>query len=44
MIRAVLKMSDGRLEEMEVNALLLTTGREPNVENLGLEEVGIEYD
>ncbi|MEM9412723.1 MAG: FAD-dependent oxidoreductase, partial [Planctomycetota bacterium] len=33
----------GASEKFEVEKLLLAVGRAPNVENLGLEEVGVEY-
>ncbi len=35
---------DGRAQEVVVDELLLGVGRAPNVEGLGLEEVGVQYD
>jgi pyruvate/2-oxoglutarate dehydrogenase complex dihydrolipoamide dehydrogenase (E3) component len=34
----------GVLREIEVDEILVTAGRAPNVEGIGLEEAGIEYD
>ena len=36
--------SNGRSETIAVDAILVGAGRVPNVEGLGLEEAGIEYD
>lgn len=36
--------SHGRLHEVTVDAILVGVGRTPNVEGLGLETVGVEYD
>jgi pyruvate/2-oxoglutarate dehydrogenase complex dihydrolipoamide dehydrogenase (E3) component len=36
--------SDGRLERVTVDELLLGVGRAPNVEGLDLEKVGVRYD
>ena len=36
--------SDGTERGVEVDALLVATGRKPNVTGLGLEEAGIEFD
>jgi pyruvate/2-oxoglutarate dehydrogenase complex dihydrolipoamide dehydrogenase (E3) component len=36
--------SSGEESQLEVEAILLGAGRQPNVENLGLEEAGIDYD
>jgi len=35
---------DGRNEEMEAAAILVASGRVPNVEELGLDAAGVEYD
>lgn len=35
---------DGRTESLRVDEVLVGIGRQPNVENLGLETVGVEYD
>lgn len=35
---------DGEAKEFTCDALLIATGRAPNVANLGLEEAGVEYD
>ena len=35
---------DGTPGQVEVDALLVGAGRAPNVDNLGLESVGVEYD
>ena len=35
---------DGMKQELVVDAILCAAGRAPNVENLGLEKVGVEYD
>ncbi len=34
----------GRRRELEVDELLVGVGREPNVQGLGLEQAGVEYD
>ncbi|MFG0330545.1 MAG: mercuric reductase [Phycisphaerales bacterium] len=39
-----LELKDGTSEEIEVDQLLLSAGRAPNVEGLGLDEAGIEFD
>jgi dihydrolipoamide dehydrogenase len=39
-----LKYKDGRREVMRVEKALLSIGRVPNTENLGLKEVGVEMD
>jgi pyruvate/2-oxoglutarate dehydrogenase complex dihydrolipoamide dehydrogenase (E3) component len=35
---------DGQLRSLEVDQILVGAGRAPNVENLGLEAAGVEYD
>ncbi|CAN0047251.1 unnamed protein product [Discosporangium mesarthrocarpum] len=35
---------DGKKEDVEAEALLVATGRKPNVKNIGLEHAGIEFD
>ena len=35
---------EGRNEELQADAILVASGRVPNVEELGLDEAGIEYD
>ena len=35
---------DGRSEELEADAILVASGRVPNVEKLGLDAAGVEYD
>jgi len=35
---------DGRSEELEADAILVASGRVPNVEELGLDAAGVEYD
>ena len=34
----------GRTEELEADAILVASGRTPNVEDLGLDAAGVEYD
>jgi dihydrolipoamide dehydrogenase len=43
-VEYVLKYNDGRQETMRVEKALLSIGRVPNTENLGLEEVGVKMD
>ena len=40
---ATLKTADGR-EDLETDAVLVATGRRPNVEGVGLEQAGVYYD
>ncbi|MEE8311869.1 MAG: mercuric reductase, partial [Candidatus Binatia bacterium] len=42
--RSITFSSDGRSEEIAVDEILVAVGRAANVENLGLETAGIEYD
>lgn len=37
-------VNDGNIEVVEVDQLLVATGRTPNVEDMGLEAAGVEYD
>ncbi|CAD7699825.1 unnamed protein product [Ostreobium quekettii] len=37
-------VNDGNIEIVEVDQLLVATGRTPNVEGMGLEAAGVEYD
>jgi len=43
-VRRVSFERDGKTETMEVDAILVATGRAPNVENLGLEKAGVAFD
>lgn len=43
-VEYVLKYKDGSQETMHVDKALLSIGRVPNTENIGLEEVGVEMD
>ncbi len=43
-VEYVLEYSDGRIEIFTVEKALISIGRVPNVENLGLQEVGMELD
>lgn len=43
-VRRVVFERDGKSETVEVDAILVATGRLPNVENLGLEEAGVAFD
>ncbi len=40
----VLFEKKGKPQEVEADVVLIATGREPNTANLGLEDVGIDYD
>lgn len=40
----VVAEKDGQMNEVTVDKLLLAVGRSPNVEGLGLEAAGVEYD
>ncbi|MCW5970094.1 MAG: mercuric reductase [Blastocatellales bacterium] len=42
--KCVVIESAGGLKEIEVDEILLSVGRAPNVEGLGLDAVGVEYD
>jgi pyruvate/2-oxoglutarate dehydrogenase complex dihydrolipoamide dehydrogenase (E3) component len=42
--RVVTIESDGATTEVEVDELLVAVGRKPNVEGLGLEEAGVEFN
>jgi pyruvate/2-oxoglutarate dehydrogenase complex dihydrolipoamide dehydrogenase (E3) component len=42
--RVVTLVSDERSERLAVDAILVAVGRAPNVEGMGLEHAGIEYD
>lgn len=42
--KVVVLEKDGRTEEITCDAILVATGRAPNVEGLGLEEAGVKYD
>lgn len=42
--KVVVMERDGVLEEISVDEILVGVGRTPNVEGLGLEDAGIEYD
>ncbi len=42
--KALLYTVGGRLSEVLVDEILVSVGRAPNVEGLGLESVGVEYD
>lgn len=44
MVEYVLNYKDGKRETMRVEKALLSIGRIPNTENLGLEEVGVKLD
>jgi dihydrolipoamide dehydrogenase len=39
-----LKYTDGKIEKYNVEKALVSIGRQPNYENLGLEEIGIKMD
>ena len=43
-ILTVKHLASGDVEEINTNELLLAVGRSPNVNQLGLEEAGVEYD
>ena len=43
-IRAVIQSGQNETEEMIVQAVIFAIGRVPNVENLGLEAAGIEFN
>ncbi|MCL4280801.1 MAG: NAD(P)/FAD-dependent oxidoreductase [Flavobacteriales bacterium] len=43
-VRYLLRYDDGRKEEIDVEMALLSVGRAPNLENLGLERAGVELD
>lgn len=42
--KRIVYCSQGKLESVEVDAILVAVGRTPNVESLNLESVGVEYD
>ena len=42
-LACVYEMADGKLQETPADLVLIATGRRPNIENLGLEEAGIEF-
>eukprot|EP00753_Platysulcus_tardus_P010728 PLAT300.1.p1 GENE.PLAT300.1~~PLAT300.1.p1 ORF type:complete len:683 (+),score=331.18 PLAT300.1:33-2051(+) len=42
-ISVLLESKDGEDEEIVVDALLIATGRKPNVTGMGLEEAGVEF-
>jgi pyruvate/2-oxoglutarate dehydrogenase complex dihydrolipoamide dehydrogenase (E3) component len=39
-----LRRADGTADEIDVDEILVAVGRAPNVEDLGLESAGVEYD
>jgi len=43
-VEYVLEYNDGRIEVLTVEKALISIGRVPNVENLGLQEVGMKLD
>ena len=44
LMKLTVKSADGTEQELECECLLVATGRLPNVENIGLEEAGVDYD
>ncbi len=42
--RVILVQSDGSMEELSGDEVLVAVGRVPNVEGLGLEQVGVKFD
>ena len=44
LMKLTVKPADGTEQELECECLLVATGRLPNVENIGLEEAGVDYD
>ncbi len=43
-VLVTLSLGDGSEKTLETEKVLVAVGRRPNVENLGLEEVGVEFD
>ena len=44
LVVATVENEDGEQRKLEAEALLVATGRKANVDNLGLEEAGVEFD
>jgi len=42
--KLIIEDSNGTKSELEVDELLVAVGRTPNVDNLGLDEAGVQYD